>query len=711
MENIKKENDNANVNNENIIEKIQKCVCLILNKKTLGLFCKFPLFGNSKIFKGLLINCDNIDEKNEYSLTLKLNLFNNNNYSDHFNFIYPIRDIILDDTRTIHKFFFPRIMLIEIKESDDIPDFLDIDFNINEEENYLKSIEYEQLLFTFNGKEGIDFSLTYGLFSENDQSLFVFPIENDCENKGCPILSSKSFKVVGIHCGYTESLSKGTFFKVKKNKNISEKYKEIKTIKNNDKNNEICIKYKIEDDKNKIKLFGENFVVNNKENFKIIIEDKEQDLCPELDITENMRNKKSLEIKLRQYNLVYNINNMFEGCKELISLSELSNLNTTEVINMENLFFDCISLTSLPNISNWFTKNVISMRGMFNGCSSLTSIPDISLWDTSNLIDISCLFSFCSALSSLPDISKWDTRNLKSIRGIFEGCSALKSMPDISTWDISQVTDLSFIFSSCSSLPLLPDISKWNTSNVKNMDQIFNHCRALQSLPDISKWNMNNVTSVNLMFNHCESLSTLPDISKWNVSNIKNMGFLFSSCYSLLSLPDISKWKTKNVCNMEFLFFKCTSLKTLPDISQWDVSQVKQTTNFFSGCSSLIYLPDISKWNTCNFEDMKGFFDGCTSLLYLPDISKWNTKNVKNMSYMFGDTSFGGCSSLLYLPDISKWNVENVLYMNFMFYGCTSLVRLPDISKWKINPNSNYDEKNLINECVNCLNASKLQEN
>ena len=41
------------------------------------------------------------------------------------------------------------------------------------------------------------------------------------------------------------------------------------------------------------------------------------------------------------------------------------------------MFYGCSSLISLPDISKLDTKNVIDMRDMFNECSSIISLPDI----------------------------------------------------------------------------------------------------------------------------------------------------------------------------------------------------------------------------------------------------------------------------------------------------------------------------------------------
>jgi hypothetical protein len=67
-------------------------------------------------------------------------------------------------------------------------------------------------------------------------------------------------------------------------------------------NNEMIIKYKIEDEES-IKIFGEEFVTNNKDFCKIIIYGKESELCSEIEQKLIMINKeKTFVIKLIDIN-------------------------------------------------------------------------------------------------------------------------------------------------------------------------------------------------------------------------------------------------------------------------------------------------------------------------------------------------------------------------------------------------------------------------
>ena len=147
--------------------------------------------------------------------------------------------------------------------------------------------------------------------------------------------------------------------------------------------------YKIEENDKKIKILEEDFIKNIRDNCKIIIDNKEEEISSEIYINENMKNKKIIEIKLKEYKTITNMFSMFADCSSLISLPDFSNWNTLNVTNVRSIFFKCSSLKTLPAISNWNTQNITTMRGIFNGCSSLTHIPDISKWVTQNVTDIS----------------------------------------------------------------------------------------------------------------------------------------------------------------------------------------------------------------------------------------------------------------------------------------------------------------------------------
>ena len=120
---------------------------------------------------------------------------------------------------------------------------------------------------------------------------------------------------------------------------------------------------------NEIKIFGTEFVKNNKNRCKMVIDNKEYTIKSKYNITKYNKNK--LEIKLKGIDSVTNLSWMFYGCKSLSSISDISQWNTNNITDMQNMFTGCSSLKSLPDISKFDTNNVIDMKSMFFGCYSL----------------------------------------------------------------------------------------------------------------------------------------------------------------------------------------------------------------------------------------------------------------------------------------------------------------------------------------------------
>ena len=144
--------------------------------------------------------------------------------------------------------------------------------------------------------------------------------------------------------------------------NIIEKYNNILNIYKKMNHDEINLIYNIKGLK-ELYLFGSNFVSKNKNNLKLIIDGKEQDIIYKYNI-ENNNNKDILEIKLKGITNVTYMNNMFQLCNSLSPLSDLTKWNTSHVYKMGYLFCNCNSLLSLPDISNFNTSNVTYMSNI-----------------------------------------------------------------------------------------------------------------------------------------------------------------------------------------------------------------------------------------------------------------------------------------------------------------------------------------------------------
>ena len=636
-----------------------------------GFFCKIILNDdwNSLSINVLMTNSHVLD-KNDILPGKKINISLNNEELQ----------ILIDDFRKTYTNSLYDVTIIEIKQNDGIKksSFLEIDDGIFDD--YFYKNYKEKPIYLLHYPKGEEVSKSEGTIKSI--SVDNYNLEHYCDSSsgssGGPIFNSYNYKVIGIHKGASKrgrNWNLGTFLKgpieefnknINNNKNIiinkinekshikeiniitkeedeinksennilNEKIKnETRISENND--DEISIIYKINYN-NDIRLFGDEFVENNINLCKMIINGEEKELCSILDLNNITINSNKLEIKLKGIQKITNISYMFS---------------------------DCSSLISLPNISKLNTRNIINMNNLFENCESLSLLSDISKWDTTNVKNLSYMFQNCRSLSTIPDISDWNTENVTDMSFIFDNCTLLKFLPDISKWNVKNVVNMSHMFNSCFSLLKLPNISNWNTINVNDMSNMFSDCKSLSSFPDISKWDSRNVTDMKWMFSN---LSILPDIGKWETKNVTNLKSIFYNCKC--SIPDISKWNTENVTDMKSIFYSCKSIKDLPDISNWKTDKVIDMSHIFEECISLKSLPNISKWNTQNVQKMNHMFYNCKSLSSLPNLSSWNIQNVNNMSYMFFN-----CETLSKMPNFSNMNKSKSINMSHMYDGCKLL--------------------------------------
>ena len=269
-------------------------------------------------------------------------------------------------------------------------------------------------------------------------------------SSGSPIFLQDSIQVIGIHKGGVSDENYGEFigpifnyfqnFTVKKepwNKYIMYK-NEIKDntniIKNNKKEgnininipinqlNQMTIIYNIVENKNSIKIFGYDFVENNKNKCYLIINGKQRELCVYLNMNEIKIENNQLKIKIKENKHITNMSCMFSDCSSLVSLPDISKWNTANVTDMNYMFCNCSSLKSLPDISKWNVSKVTNMELMFWSCESLISLPDISKWDVSNVINMNSMYRYCKSLVSLPDVYKWKLNKNLSKVAMFNGC-------------------------------------------------------------------------------------------------------------------------------------------------------------------------------------------------------------------------------------------------------------------------------------------------
>ena len=407
----------------------------------------------------------------------------------------------------------------------------------------------------------------------------------------------------------------------------------------------------------KIKLFGEEFVKNNKGNLLILINDEEYELNVFFDLSGNHKKEKYLEIKVKLLNNLINISYMFSGCKQLVSAKYLSLINTDDVVDMSFMFSNCSSLSSLPDISKWNISQVKNMESMFEGCLLLKSCPEISTWNVSNVKNMKKLFYGCSSLLSLSDISKWDTSNINNMKGMFQGCSLLST---------------------------LPDISKWNISKVKNTNSMFYGCQSLTSFPDISIWNTKEIIDMSFMFYNCSKLSSFPDISNWNIENLKKYQFMFIGCSLLKNIPSFSK--KVNIDNLseksngkEKEKEKHTKISNNNSIKRKNTYEIYEN-NYYFCCYICQKIPEVL------LEDEKNFFLSC--------INCGNGESINIENIINGSSKW--IKKIIYFCNNHKEKID----ANFLCKEC-ELLLCKNCYKNHNKKESNHTLINLINSYIN----------
>ncbi len=177
--------------------------------------------------------------------------------------------------------------------------------------------------------------------------------------------------------------------------------------------------------------------------------------------------------------------------------------NCTTLTSTSWWFLFCKNLKTITGITNLKTDNVTNMNGMFYGCSSLTSL----------------------------DLSSLNTSSLNIMYGIFQDCSSLKSI-NLTNFKTDNVEDMGQLFLNCSSLESL-DVSGFKTDGVTSMFNMFRGCSSLTSL-DLSGFNTDNVTNMMLMFDHCSNLKTIYAGEGWSISKVKSSPNVFRDCTNLV---------------------------------------------------------------------------------------------------------------------------------------------------------------------------------
>ena len=577
---------------EVILKQMKYSICKIENKngKGTGFFCKI-LNNKLLITNNHVINKEIINDNNLIKVKL-----NDNKIKKDIKIKNYYMSIEYDTT------------IIEISDSDENINYLEIDDDILDDENiYNENIYIIQYPKYGNEQKG---AVSYGILNELENKYNItYYCSTDHGSSGSPILKLSNKKIIGIH---KEAVSKYNY-----NRGTLLKYPINEYLKkfNKFKNNKIKLELKIEkDDINKDIYFLDNTdgYYGDDNNIKCLYHDNLKELN-ELNTEIYINNKKFKYNKSFKpekegiYEIIIQLNikikdcsYMFYSCFNLINI-DLSSFDTKNVTNMFCMFYGCINLINI-DLYSFNTKNANNMSNMFGNCSKLKNL-DLSSFNTKNVIDMSGMFNDCSNLANI-NLSSFDTKNVTKMFCMFQGCSNLKSI-NLSSFDTKNVVDMYSMFNGCSNITNI-DLSSFDTKNVMNMLCMFNECSKLTSI-NLSSFNTKNVTNMFCMFNGCHNLVSI-DLSSFDTKNVNNMSGMFHGCSSIENL-NLSSFDTKNVTNINGMFHACTklniikinyiSLNIIKELSDTNINIIDQFGNYISK-NNYINNIDNNINNSCN---------------------------------------------------------------------------------------------------------------
>jgi gliding motility-associated-like protein len=245
----------------------------------------------------------------------------------------------------------------------------------------------------------------------------------------------------------------------------------------------------------------------------------------------------------------------FRNCLNLqITATDIPNL--AGVSNMSEMFSGCDNLNSPTNIGSWNTGAVTTMYRMFANTDAFNQ--NIGAWNTAAVTNMSEMFSSARAFNQ--PIGGWNTAAVTNMSGMFFYADVFNQ--DIGAWNTSAVTNMSDMFTEA--FAFNQNIGGWNTGAVTNMASMFSE--AIVFNQDISSWNTAAVTNMSGMFKFASVFNQ--NIGAWNTAAVTTMSQMFSRASAFNQ--NLSSWNTGAVTSMLGMFEQATAFNQ--NIGAWTLN-------------------------------------------------------------------------------------------------------------------------------------------
>ena len=479
------------------------CKIIIKGGHGTGFFCKINLNNILKKSKDIfnfktflitnyhVINKDNI-ENNKIIFSL---------YDDEINKV-----LILDENRKTYFNTNYDIAIIEIKNTDEIKYFLELDDGIFKEES--QKFYTGKSIYNISYPKNEQASVSYGILNNFNGNKMSHKCSTDNGSSGSPILNLKNNKVIGIHIGGFDNSNNqsnsndsdnssiltnpnnsnnefnvGTFLK---NPIIDFVQNNIKYFKhhtnNNSDNNTNSIQSfrnihsheipsvnvqfsnlsnytgKMEHSESHPNLFSYNHKFGYKNEaykantIEIKLLARKEDIKNKtffLNESKEFKYEKDIEVIIDNQKTKKFKKYMRPQHEGIYTINLLFKQNITDCSEM---FQDCKNIISI-DLSNLITKDVTDMSYMFNNCSNLLNIK-LNSFETQNVIKMKNMFCFCTKLNEINGLSSFNTSNVIDMHEMFFGCESLTKL-NLYYFDFTNVVDIKYMLFKCKRLKRL----------------------------------------------------------------------------------------------------------------------------------------------------------------------------------------------------------------------------------------------------------------
>lgn len=302
------------------------------------------------------------------------------------------------------------------------------------------------------------------------------------------------------------------------------------------------------------------------------------------------------------------IDDMFNGCLNLESISDGIFNNSLNLTSANATFSNCKKLATVPTDLFKNNSNITSFYNVL-GDSGLISIP-VGFFDGNNQVTtFNSAFKGCNYLVSIPSHLFDNCPLVDSFNGTFQNCSKLTSLPAALLSNNPEVVTYTLMFAGCKIEKIPADLFGEACSIATNFSNMFSG-NVNSELPEgLFKYAV-SATNYSGVFYDCQATIIPNDLFAGNNAT-------WSNVFTLNRITAIGNNSLVGLNITSNMWKNMTVLKTVGNDTFWQKGR-KEITNapieLLSGCTGLTSVGNINLKPVSTDTDLNSMFLNCSSL-------------------------------------------------------------------------------------------------